>query len=88
MLMTKAMATRYAQDRGLAVYRNDTLASLKARIEAENRAQKERRDPVRRAVAVLARLGHARPILARPQRQLWLPLRLPHDLSLACGMAA
>lgn len=88
MLMTKAMAIRYAQDRGLAVYRTDTLASLKARIEAENRAQEERRDPVRRAVAVLARLGHARPMLARPQRQLRLPMALPHHLIVLCGMVA
>lgn len=88
MLMTKAIAAQHARDRGLAVYRNDTLLTLKARIEADVRAQEQRRDPVRRAVAVLARLQHARPALRRPQQQLWLPMHLPPDLTRLCGMVA
>ncbi len=86
--MTKAIAIRHAQDRGLAVYRNDTLASLKVRIEADIAAHAERCRPVRRAVAVLAGLRDARPILARPERQLRLPMALPHHLIVLCGITA
>lgn len=86
--MNKAMATRAAQERGFAVYRNDTLQTIAARIEADIAAHAERCRPARRAVAVLARLGHARLVLRRPQRQLRLPMSLPHHLIVVCGIAA
>ena len=86
--MTKAIAIRHAQDRGLAVYRNDTLRSIVDRIHADIRAEQERCQPVRRAVAKLAVLRDAHPVQRRPQRQLWLPIRLPHSLIVACGMVA
>lgn len=88
MLMNKATAIRAAQERGLAIYRSDTLSTIAARIEADIKAQAERCHPVRCAVALLARLGHARPVQRRSQRQLWLPIRLPHDLRAVCGMVA
>ncbi len=85
--MTKSEATATAHSLGLAVYRGDTVAKIEARIASHRAALVELCSATRRAAAKMRSL-HARATY-RPAgpRQLFLPMAMPHNLIVACGVA-
>lgn len=86
--MTKADAITAAHALGLAVYRSDTVAKIEARIAAHHAAKVERCSGVRLTVRKLIAFASVRTYTPRGPRQLFLPIAMPHNLIVACGVMA
>ena len=85
MIKPQAIATATAL--GLAVYRTDTVHTLTGRIEQHHAARAEIADADARVGAMFRRLA-VRRSYRHPWTQFRLPIPLPRDFSVACGILA
>lgn len=86
--MSKSEAIATAHRLGLAIYRGDTAAKIEARIASHHANHYARCAKARHAARTMRSLGAGASYTPPGPRQLFLPMAMPHNLIVACGVAA